>query len=165
MKAPKARVAHAAPGRVRIRLTEVDTGGQSAESYFEKLARDLVKCPAVSAVSPRARTSSLVIMHRGDFSAIVQFARKLGLFDCEAARPLPKTILGQIRAEVSRVDDRVRDKSRGRVGLDTIGFYALLAAGGYQLLRGHFLPAAAALILNAATWVPRESTSAPAPMP
>jgi len=165
MNAQKARVLHAIPGRVRLRLTADEALGPSAASHLDRLARELVKCPQVVAVSPRPLTGSLVVMHQGNFEAVARFARERGLFDAGPARPVPKTVLGQIGAQVSRADERVREHSDGRVGLDTVGFYALLAMGGIQILRGNFMPAAAALLLNAATWVPHESTPGSAPVP
>jgi hypothetical protein len=165
MTTPKARIAHAAPGRVRVRLTNPKIDEKGAAAHFENLGRELVKCPQVSAVSPRPRTGSLVVLHHGNFDTVRQFARERGLFDAQPARHRSHTVLGQIRIEVSRIDKQIRAESHGRFGLDTVAFYALLATGGYQALRGHFLPAAAALFLNAATWVPHESTAAPAPMP
>src|SRR5262249_46442662 len=96
MSTPKARVLHAMPGRVRLRLSAEEATGPRAAAYLAAIGHALVKSPLVIAVSPRPLTGSLVIRHHAKFEDVARFARERGLFDAGRAAAVPKTIMGQI---------------------------------------------------------------------
>jgi hypothetical protein len=78
---PAAFLAHASEGRARLRVPE----RRGDAGYFSSSAARLAQFEGVLAVTPRAVTASLVIEHEGDFAAIAERARALGLFALEPA--------------------------------------------------------------------------------
>jgi hypothetical protein len=73
---PLAQLAHASPGRTRLRFRS--RAGDT--DFFSACAARLSELPGVLAVQPRALTASLLIEHEGRFEALARRAQEAGLF-------------------------------------------------------------------------------------
>ena len=73
---PLAQLAHASPGRTRLRFPS--RAGDA--DFFSACAARLSEMPGVLAVRPRALTASLQIEHEGEFEAVASQAQERGLF-------------------------------------------------------------------------------------
>lgn len=78
---PAAEVAHAMPGRTRLRLP--DRRGDAA--FFASVASGLSSLPGVFDVETRPLTGSVLIAHLGPLDELGDAARRAGLFDLPSA--------------------------------------------------------------------------------
>jgi Heavy metal associated domain 2 len=65
--APLARVAHALPGRKRLKIEE----RRGDEAYFNTVEKALSESPGVVAVETNFRTGSVIVHHRPDEPTIL----------------------------------------------------------------------------------------------
>ncbi len=82
MATPTAQIAHAMPGRTRLRLT--DHRGDAA--FFASLATGVSALPGVYKVETRPLTGSVLIQHFGPLDKLGDAARSAGLFRLETAQ-------------------------------------------------------------------------------
>lgn len=151
-----ARLAHAVPGRARLRL---DTR-RGDRGFFDALCERLSACPALERVEPRVSTGSLILSHRGELAPILAWARSRGLFDLQpapevGARPQPaREGAGEVAGEaalaalgegVQALDSRVRRLSGGTLSLPVLVVGGLFGLGLLQLSRGNVLVPAISL--------------------
>ncbi|WON72450.1 hypothetical protein [Nitrosospira sp. Is2] len=83
MMAPLARVAHALPGRKRLKIEE----RRGDEGYFDAVEKALSESPGVVAVETNCRTGSVVVHHRPDEPSALQHAAEQGLFQLATEAP------------------------------------------------------------------------------
>ncbi|KAF2992189.1 hypothetical protein MJC1_00565 [Methylocystis sp. MJC1] len=80
---PTAEIAHAMPGRARLRFP--DRLGDSA--FFASVSSSLSALPGVSKVAARPFTGSVLIEHGGSLDKVSEAAREAGLFAVGKAPP------------------------------------------------------------------------------
>jgi hypothetical protein len=83
---PVAEIAHAMPGRARLRIA--DRRGDAA--FFASLAKDVSALPGVDLVDATPLTGSLLIKHSGPLHKVGKAARKAGLFVVGEAPAAPE---------------------------------------------------------------------------
>lgn len=139
-----ARVVHATPRRVRLRVPS-----QKGDApWFAGVKRALEACSGVTAVAVNPATASVLVSHEGSFAEVERHARAAGLFETHAEPPHPRT-LNALHDRLTALDESLRRRSEGQIDLRTLGFVALLGGSAYQLARGDFLPAGGALLMQA----------------
>jgi hypothetical protein len=165
-KPPSARLSHRLPGRVRLKIEE----RRGDERYFGDAIRRLGESPAVTAVTAKPATGSILIHHRGAFEPVAQLAATAGLFAIEGepsetdapVHPLSVvasgfSVLGMYQLGRGRIaGNAVEALWNGYGAAVTLGSPwlsgALVAVGAYQLLTGgQLLGAASSLFFYAAT--------------
>lgn len=82
---PAAEVAHAMPGRTRLRLP----GRRGDAAFFASLASGLSSLPGVFDVETRPLTGSVLIAHFSPLDELGDAARRAGLFELRAAPVSP----------------------------------------------------------------------------
>ena len=83
MTPPLARIAHAMPGRLRLRITE----RRGDQGYFQGLPEQLRGLPGTEVMRFDARTASVLIRHQSEPAHIADYARERGLFDLDLTDP------------------------------------------------------------------------------
>jgi hypothetical protein len=153
----RAVVAHALPGRTRIRISD----RKHDREFFQRAAATLIEMDGTGPVTINPVSASVLVLHRDSVEALGAFAREHGLFDLapqviEAPpprRPLPQAVGDKLQL----ADFALRYKTGNKTDLATITFGALIIGAGVQLLRGQFLPASATLLHYALDLVPRRT--------
>jgi hypothetical protein len=140
-----ARLVHRMPGRARIRIP----AERSNDGYFRELEKQLGAFEGVRDVATRPLTGSVVLLHEGELTDVLDRAEREGLFAVRSSDLEDKSLLGQISDGISELDEEVKKRTDSRWDLSTMGFFALLGASAYQLARGDFLPKGGALALHA----------------
>ncbi len=74
--APLARVSHALPGRIRIRIDEK----RGDEAYFADLKQALAEVPDIIDAETNSRTGSVLVRLFGDGLSVWRYAEESGLF-------------------------------------------------------------------------------------
>jgi hypothetical protein len=146
MTAPRARalLVHSIQGRARLRFPEQ----RGQQEFFSSIANALTKLGAVLEVRASPDTGSVLVVHTGDFSAILAAAQKRGLFEV-ATPPPPLASLRQLRNVIDSVDDRVAKQTGDTFSVGKLVFMGLLGAGIFQAKNGHLLPAGLTLFKHA----------------
>lgn len=141
---PAARLAHWAPPRARLRI---DSRRRDA-AYFEALADELDRCPAVGAFAVNPLTASLLLNLSAPLAAVDGWARERGLF---ALAPLSEDeeSLDRLLRDALALAGLSPRRAGGAPTLDALIVLSLLAAAVFQFRRGNVLPAAATLLWSA----------------
>ncbi|MCR6630550.1 MAG: hypothetical protein NVV74_11135 [Magnetospirillum sp.] len=142
----RARVVHAIPGRVRIRLTDVDP------TALLSLRQRLSTLPGVQEVRANPRTGSLLL--RGDAvmpQSLTSTANGLGfpLDDLPEVRPLVDHFLDGFDA----ADVGLRRATGGQLDIASVAMLALLGTAVVQIVRGRFAAPAITILWYAASTV------------
>lgn len=91
---PAAEIAHAMPGRTRLRIEE----RRGDATFFASIASSLSSLPGVRDVQVRPLTGSVLVEHWGPLEKLSLAARDLGLFAVGEApvtpEPTPETEVG-----------------------------------------------------------------------
>jgi hypothetical protein len=150
-----ARVAHALPGRVRIRIA----ARQRERAYFDDVARALAECDGVRDVRASALTGSVLVIHTTTLEAIAAFGAQRGLFALapgahevalarERSWPIAKNAKNAKHDPLARSDTRARRLSA-----------SLASLGALQTVRGQVMAPALTLFWYAYdAWRSRPST-------
>lgn len=144
--AETAHLAHAMPGRVRLRFP----AARGHPHRLERLRRHLAAVDGVRHVDVHPRTGSVVVT--GDLA--LESLRALGsgqdLFELELeqlARPLAE----ELARGLERLDEAMTAWSGGRLRLADAAVAALLATAVVQAIRGRWAGPAAAMLWYAAS--------------
>jgi cation transport ATPase len=141
--APLARVAHALPGRKRLKIEEK----RGDEAYFSTVEKALSNTPGVVAVETNCRTGSVVVHHRPDEPTALQQAEKQGLFQLAAPGPEGPTATPSIAANATRKASRPKQKATraNGVNLRPLIIVGWVGLGIAQAIKGNIaVPAIAA---------------------
>jgi hypothetical protein len=137
------RIAHAASGRVRLRL------GQRLEAAaFGALADRLAASPGIRRVVVRPATGSVIIEAATDQAGLL---RIVGGLDFMKVLPPEKPVpIGQMAkfGELT-LDRKIRDRTDGAIDLRATLALLLLAAAVIQLFRGRVAGPASTLLIAA----------------
>lgn len=149
-----AHIVHRLEGRVRLRVS----GHKRDSALFEQIRQRLGAVPGVVAVHTNELTGSVLVIHEGDFDAVVERARSEALLDIAAAPVAAERDRREIDEpppwqslfdEVINLDRRIKSESQDRWALGPMWAYGLLGACLLQISRGQYFPAASTLILQA----------------
>ncbi|MGD9658380.1 MAG: HMA2 domain-containing protein [Methylocystis sp.] len=121
---PLAQVAHAMPGRARLRIA--DRRGDAA--YFALVSKALSAIAGVRAVEVAPMTGSILIQHSGPLARIGVAAQEAQLFVVGEATATP------------------RETTEFSINPQVVAALALLAAALWQMSRERFLPPAITLL-------------------
>lgn len=119
-----AEIAHAMPGRARLRIP----GRRGDTAFFASVAAGLATIPGVRKVETTPLTGSILILHTGPFAPISMAAQAARLFGVSKTPPAPPA------ASTVAIDPKV-----------ILGLGLGLAAA-WQLAKGHVLPPAITLV-------------------
>ena len=125
-EAPLAIIAHASPGRVRLRIP----GRKGNQEYFQALRIAFERCPGVRSVEARAATGSILLLHSGTLEHMVR--------DEGVGRLL--TFAPSQEPEVLRRPPprgRMLDRQRNQVNWSGMAVLSLVGVSIVQVLRGN----------------------------
>lgn len=153
----RAVVAHASPGRVRLRIAE----RRHDTAWFDAVAAACTALPAVRHCETNALTASLLLEYAGPLTAVRDALAAVVAFDEDAASA-PMASPGAALPALGR---RLRDAEAAALSAfdshaDTVRAAlsaTLLVLGGVQLLRGRVLAPAASLFWYALNALPRRA--------
>lgn len=143
---PAAHVAHAIPGRVRLRVP-------AARGYPDRLDRMRRKLSAhhgVRAVEVDHRTGSVLVLGDVALHALADAAEADGLFRLIPPQAL-KPVEDALGLGIEQADARIRGLTGGRVGLFGLTVAFLVAVAAIQAYRGRVGAPAASLLWYAFT--------------
>lgn len=148
MSGPAALPVHRIPGRTRLRVR----ARRGDQGYFEHVTEELSRCEGVISVRATPRTASVLLEHDAPLEAIGAFAGARGLFELEAAPAEVQSpqLLARISEELRALDGAMRARTDRVWDVETLAFFGLVAAGAYQVARGHALPAGITMLGQAA---------------
>jgi len=133
-------LAHRLPGRARLRIEEAGAD----EAAVQSLARALATYPGVQEARANVSARSVLILHSGELAPMLSDAESRGLLSLSPAPPA-KTPMRRVQQAIDSLDDRILDQTEQGIGLGSIVFAALTAAGIWQTLNGRLLPAGTTL--------------------
>jgi hypothetical protein len=142
MMAPLARVAHALPGRKRIKID----GKRGDAAYFAMLEKKLAECPGVGTVMTDPRTGMALISHTVEDSVLWGHIAERDLFQLgknETSVPTPahSPIAGGIRV----AEHKSYARSGKKPDIRRLIFLGMMGMGVVQVIRGNIaIPAIAA---------------------
>jgi hypothetical protein len=122
---PLAYLSHHCPGRARLKFA----ANRGSTEYFARLSALLAEAPGVIAVTANAVTASLLILHKGPLSDVLDFAQSREL----------------VRLSKQPVHARSQVVEADEISLKTLATMAVLGLGVVQLLRGEVLGPASQL--------------------
>jgi hypothetical protein len=150
---PEAYVIHSIPGRTRIRIPSK----RHENLYFRSVEEKLARCDGVVSIHTNPLAGSVLVLHSGDPTVIVVYARANDLFEVVANHDEVKSVSERLLGRVHELDKRVRVVSAGTLDLNSASFVVLGCAGVVQLLRRNVWPAGMTLLWYAANLL-RQST-------
>ena len=136
---PKALLCHQVPGRFRVRVPD----RRGDDPYFARIEAGLKQNSAALQVTTNPLTGSVLVLHAGDGTDLLDHAERAGLFVCTTERPPSETIASWLD-RLDRFDAEVvwarmgKEPQRAATGLFML---AVL-----QALRGSVLPSAPTLL-------------------
>jgi hypothetical protein len=142
---PVARVAHRAPGRVRLKVP----ARQGDRAWFGQAAGQISTCAGVTRVEANPVTASLLVRFGDGFSlaGLAHAAGAAGLFALEARAPVPALV--RAGDALQELDARVRQLTGGEADVRSLVFLGLLGLAAVQALRGQVLGPASTLLWQA----------------
>lgn len=133
--ASDASITHNMQGRLRIRIPS----RKRDDAYFAAVKDALSAAEGVDSVEVTPQTGSVLVFHHTAVDAITQAGASKDLFEIIAAPEVRNTMLhDSISAQVSKINDRIKELSEGGVDLRGLAFIALVGTGIYQIARGNF---------------------------
>lgn len=135
---PAARIVHAVPGRMRLRVM----AKRGDRDWFDEAAASLAMIAGVEGVATSARTASIRVEHSRPGEAVLAEAARRGVFTLPAD--------GEEAATEGTAGERLRAAAGGFTASEGLAFVLALAALR-QVWRGQILPPAVTLLAYAAT--------------
>ena len=129
--APRAQVAHAIGGRVRLRLARFHPG------HLERVRHRLAAEPGIHGVEVDHRTGSVLVWGAVTAELLGEIGRQEGLFDLIPPRVL-RPLEDDMTKALEQADLGIRHWSGGRVGLMGLVVGSLAALAVVQTARGRF---------------------------
>lgn len=143
---PVAHVAHAVPGRVRIRIPSK----RGDTEYFAKLQERLETFPAIIALRVNPKTGSVLIEY--DDTSLAQLKESTiesSLFSLEELDYEPKAVWQRASSGFEVMDSRIKKLTRGDIDLRSVLFIGLVTMGIRQLTKGQVMGPAMTLFWQA----------------
>jgi hypothetical protein len=142
---PEAKVAHAQPGRVRIRFLDKTND----EAFFLTLGRTLRQWPESVRVVTNALTGSVLLAYRGDLPTLLDYAEERGLFRVLAGDHSRGVVDVEAHPRIPSSRDHIEQAEEQSREVDALVGVTLLGLAVFQARRGKFLPAGLTLVFNA----------------
>lgn len=138
---PQAHISHAGSGRLRIRVP----GRRNDVAYFARAEARFGECPGVRRVAVNPLTGSILIEHATDMAAIADFAESGELLSLQPdSEWIPLAV--SLRAGVDDLDRWVRRTAGGAMDLWSAMSLVYLTLACIQVVRGHSMGPATALL-------------------
>jgi hypothetical protein len=151
---PRARLTHAIPGRMRLRID--DRRGDIG--YFKDVVTALGTLAGIAEVVARPETAGLLVLHRLDPARIAEFARAEGLFDV-AEEAVGEGAAVAMEVLLASVGQRLLPLLNGRSLESVAGAGVMLAVAAVQAARGQVAGPALTHIMHAAALLRNEKPS------
>ena len=149
------RVVHRTGTRTRLRAR----GMKGNAEYFDQLRGTLAGMPGVRAVQVNPLTESILVEHDVPIDPLLREAEQRGFLQLDLGPGGEDPYLARIGRALSNSDRKLHEASAGRVNLDTLAFFGMLAGGVYQVARGNGLPAGVTMLRYALEFVTSASQS------
>lgn len=154
---PKALLCHRTVGRFRVRVPEK----RKDEDYFDAVKKALEEHEAVHEVRTTPLTASVLVIHRGECSDLLDHAESAGLFRSAEEPPPSRTIVDWLD-RLDRFDSEFLFARMGQEPQRAATGLFMLAV--FQVIRGSIIPSAPSLLGEAMRLLreaDREGSSAP----
>lgn len=139
---PLAVLSHRTAGRFRVRVP----GKRKDEPYFVRAKRVLEQHDAVDEVHIAPTTGSILVIHGGNHSVLLEHAADAGLFHCVEQHPASGNIVDWL-ARLDRFDrEFLFARMRRQPQRAAIGLFMLAVM---QVARGSVIPSAPSLLAEA----------------
>jgi len=132
---PAAVIAHASPGRLRIRVPSQKGNLAALKSQGDQLAA----CPGILSIEVNPGTGSILLLHQTTVREIAEYARSRNVLSFEAPKSakVPSVELRRNLGETFKsVDRQIKSLTSGDMDLNGFAVAALVVAGSVQLLSG-----------------------------
>lgn len=136
---------HVCPGRFRVKLP----ARRGDPDFFVRASSGLQAHPMVRSCSANPRTASILVLHEGTAGRLLNYAAQRGLFQVQHLQGGPSRIAADVRGNVARVDEVIRQVSAGNLNLRSAGAALLLVMATVQVGRGEIWGPAASLVWDA----------------
>jgi hypothetical protein len=144
---PKAHVAHASRGRVRLRLQ----GARGRPQRLEQVRRKLTELDGVDHVHINPDTGSVLVQGSVGIEALGRFAMQSGLFALEGEMPELKPVLDEVMTHAATADAELKRLTGGRIDLASAVVLSLAGLALVQLIRGEIAAPALTVLWYAAS--------------
>jgi hypothetical protein len=132
---PEARLCHASPGRLRIRIRQKRGDG----AFFQRVKEALAAHFGSAAVAVNPVTASLLVEGASVSPAeVAAFAREAGLCALDLTPGPRREGVQNIISPLRTADARLRQISNGTLDVPSGVFVALVVYGVVEILRGNF---------------------------
>jgi hypothetical protein len=132
---PEARLCHASPGRLRIRIPQKRGDG----AFFQRAQKKLAARFGYAAVAANPVTGSLLLADaRVSPEEVAAFAREAGLCALDLTPGPRRQGVQNIISPLRTADARLRQISGGTLDVPSAVFVALVVFGVVEILRGNF---------------------------
>lgn len=148
---PLARVAHALPGRTRIKIEE----RRGDEAYFTTVKERLAGCPGIAAVEANSLTASVLVRHAASNGDVLRYAAEHGLFCLAEGEPGIPSADRLVAANLETADRGLRAVSGGGLNLRSMMFLGLVGLGIAQAIEGNIAVPALTAFWYALSALPR----------
>ena len=156
MTAPILRVVHRTAARTRLRTR----GMKGNSDYFAQLRSAFLGMPGVRAVQVNPLTESVLVTHEVPIDPLLREAEQRGFLRLDLGPAEDEPYLARIGRALNDSDRKLHETSGGRVNLDTLAFFGMLAGGVFQVARGNGLPAGVTMLRYALEFVTSASHTA-----
>jgi len=140
--APAAKVVHRTSTRTRLRTR----GMKGNAEYFTQVQTALRAMEGVRNVQVNPLTESILIEHAGPIDPLLREAEARGYLQLETGEDKRPQYLERLGKALRESDENLERATTGKLNLDTLAFFGLLAGGVYQVANGHGLPAGVTLL-------------------
>ena len=130
---PFAFVSHKTGSRIRLKVPSK----KKDLRFFLSLAEKLPAVDGVQAVETNPLTGSVLLSHSADPDQIIQTFVTGGFFRVGNSTSERTHLQGRISETFKSIDLAVRDVSGNELDIGGTAFLALLALGGYQIIKGN----------------------------
>lgn len=121
--------------------------------YFEQLRTELSKFSGVHSVHVNPLTESVLLEHDVPVDPLLREAEQRGFLQLDLQTTDEEPYLARVGRALVDSDQKMHRASSGRVNLDTLTFFGMLAGGVYQCTHGHALPAGVTMLRYALEFV------------
>jgi hypothetical protein len=136
---PKATISHQTSSRLRLRIP----AKRRDATYFSALQEELSHCLGVVRVETNAVTGSVLVHHRSDPQAVLDYAEERQLFSAgteKDSKSQPNPISDRLSRQFAKVNQSLGDLTRGEIGLGDVALLSLIGFGVFQIFKKKILP-------------------------
>ena len=131
--APLARVAHALPGRKRIKID----GKRGDAAYFAMLEKKLAECPGVGRVTTDPRTGTVLVNHTAEDPVLWGYIAEHELFQFGKNETSAPAVRPSIVGDIRNVEHKSYPKTGKKSDIRRLIFLGMMGMGVVQVIRGN----------------------------